>query len=233
MWEKELLGLYVSTHPLDDFKNYLKHKTQSIKDFDSKKDGQPITLGGIITGLRKIYTKNNDPMAFVAFETIDGDTELIVFPKSFEKYQELWAVDSVIEIKGKINARDREGRPTDELKVIVDGAKPLRAETARKWLKPKEEKPAPKNDDKTNKEPKYAKLTIKLNSITDNHGLMNIKSILDSAKGDCVVIFEFTKTGQKLKFPTTVGINDELIGRIAEVVGKQNVLVGEPSTSQG
>lgn len=232
MWEKELLGLYVSTHPLDDFNNYLRHKTQSIKEFDSKKDGQPITVGGIITGMRKIYTKKNDPMAFVQMETLDGDIELIVFPKSYEKYESLWAVDSVLEVKGKINARDRDGKLSEEIKIIADSTKALNAETARKWLKPKanQVEPAKSPVSKTASDATYD-ILIRLQSISDAGDLIRIKNILDSSPGGSPVTFEFAKTGQKLKFPTKVAYSDELIAKVKSVAGDGNVVVSQQKSA--
>jgi len=227
IWEKELLGLYVSTHPLDDFNNYLRHKTQSIKDFGSKKDGQPITIGGIITAVRKIYTKNNDPMAFVAIETLDGDTELVVFPRSYEKFENIWQADNVVEIKGKVNARDREGRITEEIKVIVDSAKALNHETARKWLKPTEQKKSAKKEKAEVEQhtPTVHTLNVRLASIADASILMRLKSILSSAPGSSTVIFEFTKTGQKIKFPETVNCDEKLTKAVKDLVGAENVSI--------
>jgi len=221
MWEKELLGLYISTHPLDDFNNYLRHKTQSIKDFDKSKDGHSITTGGIITTMRKIYTKKNDPMAFVGIETLDGDVELIVFPKSYQKHEDLWAIDNVIEVKGKINARDRDGRATDELKIIVDSAKVLNADTARMWLKPQKAAKSTEKSDDTNKP---QKITIKLNSISDTNQLMSIKSVLDSSPGSDLVVFEFTTNGQKLKFPNGVNASEVVMDQLKSIAGELNVI---------
>lgn len=229
MWEKELLGLYISTHPLDDFNNYLRHKTQSIKDFDKSKDGMPIVTGGIITTMRKIYTKKNDPMAFVGVETLDGDVELIVFPKSYMKYEQLWVPDNVVEIKGKINARDREGKATDDIKIIVDSAKPLNAETARKWLKPAQ---TPK-DSKPSKAKAPQDVLIRLGSISDSQQLMQIKTLLDSSPGEDSVVFEFVKTGQKLKFPSGVDANFSVLEKLRFIAGgKDNIVVNEKPVAQ-
>ncbi len=211
IWEKELLGLYVSTHPLDDFRNYLKQQTQSLKKFDKSDDGRSIKLGGIITALRKIYTRNNDPMAFVQLETIDGDVEVIVFPRTYQKYEELWMLDNVIEIEGKINARDREGAPTDDLKIMADKVKILNAEIARKWLPPKEPET-------------LSSIEIKLDSITDETSLMQIKGLLDGYPGDAIVTLEFVKTGQKLKLPTGANGDEKLIDGLIKIAGSGNII---------
>lgn len=229
VWEKELLGLYISTHPLDDFKNYLRHKTQSIKDFDNKKDGQPIAIGGIITSIRKIYTRKNDAMAFVALETLDGDVELVVFPRSFEKYQEVLLVDNVLEIKGKINVKDREGRPTNELKIILDTAKPLNAETSRRWLKPKPKKDKVEISQDDNVE--IAGIEISLGSASDSQQLIAIKAVLDGFKGDKEVFFKFTSTGQKLKYPSKIEPQKVLLEKLRQIVGKDNVATLKPAKS--
>jgi DNA polymerase-3 subunit alpha len=210
MWEKELLGLYVSTHPLDDFRNYLNQKTESIKKFSKNDDGKPIRVGGIITGLRKIYTRNNDPMAFVQLETVDGDVEVIVFPRTYQKYEADWVLDNVVEIDGKINARDREGKSTDELKIMADRVKFLQAESARKWLPlAVEEKIAD-----------YESVILQLESTSDSAELMEIKKVLDANKGEVVVMLEFTKTGQKLRLPQNISVTESVLKRLEKIVGK-------------
>ena len=215
VWEKELLGLYVSTHPLDDFKNYLKHKTQSIKNFTKQDDGKQIAIGGIVTAMRKIYTKNNDPMAFVTLETLDGDIELIVFPRTFQRQEGIWALDNIIEVIGKVNAKDREGRPTDEVKVMADNAKVLNADTARKWLAPKQ-RTAPKN---------VASIAIILKSLHDTTELTRIKHLLDAHPGESIVTLEFVKSAQKLKLPNRVLVDDKLISALASIAGSGNVVL--------
>lgn len=212
MWEKELLGLYVSTHPLDDFRNYFKHNTQSIKVYNKHDDGRQAKIGGIITALRKIYTRNNDPMAFVQLETIDGDVELIIFPRVYQKFEQLCTADNVVEIEGKINTRDREGRVGDEIKVIVDKIRLLNAETARKWLAPK--KPSSES---------WKNIEITLKSITDESELLRIKGLIDSYPGEAEVTLQFQSNGQKLKLPSSVRPNKELVEKLVGIVGKDGV----------
>ena len=223
MWEKELLGLYVSTHPLDDFKNYFKHKTQSIKSFTKNDDGKAITIGGIVTSARKIYTKNNDPMAFVQLETLDGDVELIVFPRVYAKIEEIIAADNVLEIEGKINAKDRDGNTTDELKIFADKAKVLNAETARMWLKPAEK---PKEE-----QGKESALTISLKSITDTELLMKIKAILDENQGDTPVTLLFTSTNHKMRLPGGIKLDESILSEIKAIAGIENVVTKQPETA--
>jgi DNA polymerase III subunit alpha len=130
-WERELLGLYLSHHPLDDYAAYLTDICPPISSLTPETDGKMARIGGMITSVRKILTKKGDTMAFVAVEDRTGVTELIVFPKAFAKSPEVYEVDNVIMVNGKISARDKEGRLTSEPKVMVDSAKVIDYDTAK------------------------------------------------------------------------------------------------------
>ena len=172
-------------------------------------------IGGIVTSMRKIYTRKNDPMAFVAIETVSGDIEVIVFPKTFAKYEQDIATDNVVLVEGKINAKGRDGNATDELKIIADKVKVLNADTARMWLAPPKEAPKTKS----------SSLLIVLESIANTDQLMQIKAILDSNSGDSMVTLDFIKTAQKLKLPKGVTISDQLIKKLKSIAGDHNILV--------
>jgi DNA polymerase-3 subunit alpha len=133
LWEKELLGLYLSSHPLDDFAAYLADTCQPLAAITPEADGKVATVGGIITTVRKIMTKNNTPMAFVGIEDRSGISELIVFPKSYEKYANLLEPDKVLVVNGKISARDREGRLTGEPKILIETAREVEYETTKAY----------------------------------------------------------------------------------------------------
>jgi hypothetical protein len=96
----------------------------------------------MVTAVRKITTKNNDMMAFVAMEDKGGSLELIVFPRAYEKTPHLWEVDRVIEVTGKINTKDRDGNASEEIKVMVDEARLIDYDMA-KIYKPDGSKKAP------------------------------------------------------------------------------------------
>lgn len=119
-WERELLGLYLSAHPLDKFDDYFAEQVMPIGQLTKEMDGRTAQVGGVIMDTRAINTKNGSKMAFVKIEDKSGEMEIIIFPKLFEDIGEKLAQDSVVRIKGKINAKDRDGRITDELKIIAD-----------------------------------------------------------------------------------------------------------------
>lgn len=119
-WERELLGLYISAHPLDEYELYLSEQTVPIGSLTAEMDGRRTTIGGIVTSLRTIITKSGSKMAFVAIEDKFGDSELVVFPDLYKQVGPSLAIDTVIRASGKINARDRDGNMTDEVKLIAD-----------------------------------------------------------------------------------------------------------------
>ncbi|HUC20774.1 MAG TPA: DNA polymerase III subunit alpha, partial [Candidatus Polarisedimenticolaceae bacterium] len=96
-WERELLGLFLSQHPLDDYEGYLADNTVPMGSITNQHEGRAAKVGGTISTVRKITTKSNSMMAFVGLEDKTGSLELIVFPKAYEKNSELWVVDNVIE----------------------------------------------------------------------------------------------------------------------------------------
>ena len=120
MWERELLGLYISAHPLDNYDAFFEEQTIPLRNITADIDGQKVTVGGIITTLRTIVTKSGSKMAFVGIEDKTSEAEIIVFPKLYETLGESLAQDIVIKVAGAVNARDRDGNMTSETKVIAD-----------------------------------------------------------------------------------------------------------------
>jgi hypothetical protein len=112
-WEKELLGLYVSQHPLNFMPMGLSYVTPTAQLDESMKDRR-VMIMGMVSNVHTITTKKGDPMAFVMVEDLSGSLEVVVFPKMLEETKELWAEDRLVVVKGKVSIRD--GRPS----VIVD-----------------------------------------------------------------------------------------------------------------
>ncbi|MBP9822452.1 MAG: DNA polymerase III subunit alpha [Candidatus Pacebacteria bacterium] len=106
MWEKELLGLFVSAHPLHEYaKNMKLEKTITIKEVRPKMSG-PIKIGGIVTKVQKIITKTGKPMLFAWIEDLTSKIEVVVFPTILEKYPEIFKENAIIVVAGKVNDKD-------------------------------------------------------------------------------------------------------------------------------
>lgn len=120
MWERELLGLYISAHPLDNYDAFFEEQTIPLHACTPQIDGQKVSVGGLVSTVRTIVTKAGTKMAFVGIEDKTSEMELIVFPRLYEQLGDSLQQDAIVKVAGTINARDRDGNMTDEAKVIAD-----------------------------------------------------------------------------------------------------------------
>ena len=119
-WERELLGLYVSAHPLDRYVKYFEEQTQPLSQIQPNTDGQKATIGGIVIDVRTIITKSGTKMAFVKMEDKTSEGEVIIFPNLYSEINEKLQIDTVLKIEGKISARDREGNLKSDAQIIAE-----------------------------------------------------------------------------------------------------------------
>jgi DNA polymerase-3 subunit alpha len=116
-WEKELLGLYVSEHPLERIAPSLdKHTSAFCGQIDGTLNRQTVIIAGMVSGVRRITTKNDRLMAFAELEDLHGAVEVVVFPDAYEKTRDLWKPDSILLVRGRVQTRD------DDSKVICESA---------------------------------------------------------------------------------------------------------------
>ncbi|MFA6353306.1 MAG: OB-fold nucleic acid binding domain-containing protein, partial [Candidatus Paceibacterota bacterium] len=120
-WEKELMGFYVSDHPLKKYQNVFEKKKaypiRKIIDYINSGHGtRSVRLGGIITNIKRIISKNNRPIAFAKIEDINDTLEVIVFSDILEKNPQIWQENNIVIIQGKPSLRD------NEPKIIVEEA---------------------------------------------------------------------------------------------------------------
>jgi len=114
-WERELIGLYVSDHPLSTVMDNLeKHVTHFAQDLGEAKHQEYVSVAGIVTKIRQHQTKNGKAMAFATIEDIQGMIDLVIFPNTWKKYGELIRFDEIIYVRGKADANG------GETKVLVD-----------------------------------------------------------------------------------------------------------------
>jgi len=108
LWEKELLGLYVSGHPLDKFKDKLEKIKTKIGDIKNLPDNMPLVTAGMIEEAKKINTKKGDPMIFMKLSDYADSIENVVFPKIFEKYASIIREGNCVAVKGRHSMRNGE-----------------------------------------------------------------------------------------------------------------------------
>lgn len=105
-WEKELLGLYVSGHPLDQFKEKLAGKIPIEKIKIQLKEGMVGVISGIVDEMKPIVTKNGENMAFIKITDMSGSMEVVAFPRVLKEYQKILVPESCVSIKGRISHRN-------------------------------------------------------------------------------------------------------------------------------
>lgn len=218
--EKEMLGLYISGHPLLEYKDMLDRKTsittaELIKtnteddaetETDFRYDNKKVIIGGIVVSVKQKSTKNNNMMAFVQLEDLYGTIELIVFPRTFEEYGRLIKTDSIVLVEGKVSQREDE-----ETKIICEKIRPLIEEV----------------------QESTGKLYMKINTAVQPDILENIKKILSRYKGkQPVYVVDDSKRTDNSKARVMVAdkamwvnIQDSLIEELEKLLGQDCVAV--------
>ncbi|OGZ25568.1 MAG: DNA polymerase III subunit alpha, partial [Candidatus Nealsonbacteria bacterium RIFCSPLOWO2_02_FULL_38_63] len=105
-WEKELLGLYVTSHPLEGMKKFFAGKTVAISEIKNSFMNQRVKVGGIISTIKKIITKAGKPMLFVKLEDMTDKAEVVVFPNVMEKNQDVFQENKIVFVSGRVDHRD-------------------------------------------------------------------------------------------------------------------------------
>jgi DNA polymerase-3 subunit alpha len=115
MFEKEVLGVYVSGHPLEAYEDMLrKNATHTSLDFaldeelgvSGVTDGTTAVIGGMVESRTIKYTKRNQPMGFFVLEDLVGSVEVVAFPKVYEKYSKVISEDAKLFVRGRVSAED-------------------------------------------------------------------------------------------------------------------------------
>jgi DNA polymerase-3 subunit alpha len=109
LWEKELLGLYISGHPLDRLRDKLEKRNINIKKIKEEiGNGMPVTIAGIIETARQVVTKNNERMAFLRISDLTDSIEAVAFPSIFKDYIDILVPEKCIAFSGKVSNRNGE-----------------------------------------------------------------------------------------------------------------------------
>jgi len=105
-WEKELLGLYVSSHPLESYKSVLTKKALALGKINENIVGRRVRIGGIVSSVKRIITRTGKPMLFLGVEDLTDKIEVVVFPSVIEKNPAAFQENKIVFIKGRVDNRD-------------------------------------------------------------------------------------------------------------------------------
>jgi len=255
LWERDLMGLYLSAHPLDKYETYFTEQTHPMSVISEENDNKKIIVGGIITNVRTILTKSGTKMAFVTIENKTSSCEILVFPKLYKENEEKSIIDNIVKIPGRVNAVDKEGNPTSDIKVVADDifvisdetlenyvstgekiSEPTDAPKRRKYTpKPEAEvKPEkPKTEEEINRainrpdDPRRKRLYILITDPENVEILTKIKQVCDKNMGVSEVILVLKdETGKKpLRMPFKVDAGESLISGLRKIVGEEAVVL--------
>jgi DNA polymerase-3 subunit alpha len=129
--EKETLGLYVSEHPLAAIKDQLRKKTEcTLNELQFRRDGEIVTVGGIVASLKHMVTKKGDPMVFVGLEDVTGQVEIVAFNSVFALSREMLVPDRILIVRGRV---DQKG--AGETKMVAMEITPFEAVAERREVR--------------------------------------------------------------------------------------------------
>jgi DNA polymerase-3 subunit alpha len=200
VWEKEFLGIYLSEHPLKDFSHLLKATATPLASINHNHANKSVKVAGVITNIKKINTKNGQNMLFVRLEDMTSSTELLVFPNTLAQKPTIWRINNIILVNGKVTTKD------GEVKIIADRVKEIgRQETLLE---------APS-------------LHLHLPKAITKTLLQNLQQIVTSQRGQSKVYFHIIQKDKAKVLPikTQVQIDGQLLGKLANLLGKDKVEV--------
>lgn len=233
-WERELLGIYLSRHPLETYRLILSETCTPIGSINKRHARRAFRVGGYIESVREITTKNGQKMAFIKLADLSGEIELVVFPSVYQITFGLWEQDRIILAKGKVSANDTNSASTKEVKLIVDEAREITPMQARAYTTTGKRPKAKTRNVVLAAKPKAAtiispepRLYVKLATSKDIDQLTSIKSVIDASSGGTEVVLvvgDGDGDGQKvIKLPARVAPTDDTITKISALVGDENV----------
>jgi DNA polymerase III subunit alpha len=115
LMEKETLGLFLSSHPLKEVRAALRQKIEcSLAELKDRKDGDWVTVGGMISECKKIRTKKGDPMMFATLDDLEGQVEILVFNSAYASNEGKLDTDKVVIVRGRVDHKD-----AGETKLVV------------------------------------------------------------------------------------------------------------------
>ena len=212
--EKEMLGIYISGHPLEKIKEQIQKNTninslQMInmkEENDLSKDGKPVKYAGIITSVKKKYTKNNTIMAFVSIEDLYGVTEIIVFDSCYNRSSSELLVDNIVLVEGRLSIRE-----DDDVKIVANTI--VNFENVAKNKQPQNPQPQEQKpkvltlDIRETTEPQKARLRGAIKFFSGEKNNMRVQIIDNEGKKPCGAIY----------------LNNEILQEFKEILGEEKV----------
>lgn len=247
MWERELLGLYISAHPLDNYDDFFEEQTVPLHHLAPLLDGHPITVGGLVSTIRTIITKSGSKMAFVGIEDRTGEAEIIVFPKIYEKLGSALEQDAFVKVVGRASARDKDGNLMSEVKIIAESIDIISDKELKDYQSTGRKMAAPSGRPKVTAKRRFSstptvvasasmtvapvvasvvlkKLYIHIKDPNDHKSLLAIKQACGKYPGDTDVVMVLGSDKKSaIKLPFRVDPSAPLLGDLVAALGEDAV----------
>ena len=196
-WEKELLGIYISEHPLDEVKHLLPADIILTNELNCQLASQTVKIAGVIQKIQKVITRNGQPMMFVTLEDTAGSVEVLIFPKVLEATREIWLEGRMVIVRGKVSEKD------SAPKILCDDVKIISHETLAKQT-----------------------LVLTIPQEKSKTNVEDLKKIIAKYPGPQPIYLELFQNGQakKIKLTQTVNYSPELIAELNKLLGNKNVI---------
>ena len=215
--EKEMLGIYISGHPLAKLQEKIKANTNintlqmiSMKEEkDFSKDGKPVKYAGIITSVKKKYTKNNTIMAFVTVEDLYGSTEIIVFDSCYNSSSSILLEDNIVLVDGRLSIRE-----DDDVKIVANSITDF--ETVAKQ--------AQETETVMKQEQRPKALILDIQNASEEQK-SRLRGAIRFFMGDRNNIAVKVQDKEGLKPCGAIYLNEEILKEFKEILGEENVKI--------
>jgi DNA polymerase-3 subunit alpha len=216
--EKESLGLFISAHPLKEVRAALTARADcSLAELSARKDGEWVTVGGMIGQAKRIRTKKGDPMMFATLDDLEGSVELVIFGKALAAGGDAAADDSIVLVRGRVDHRDR-----DKTCVVVQQIDPFDPS-------PEEVLEAAEAAARATAPPNALRLRLDASALPAS-ALQELKELLAGFPGEAEVVVELLtsvgprqlRLGTEFRVSQTAGLHAELDQLLGEaMIGAQ------------
>jgi DNA polymerase-3 subunit alpha len=196
--ERELIGLYLSGHPLDEWKEAVqRHRTHALGELSQLQDGERVTVCGLLVEVKPITTKKGEAMAFAVLEDYSTAVEMVVFPRILSQYRSLLQLDQAVKLSGRVNHHE------DGVKVLVDTVEDL---------------------ERLHRERQESKVVyIKVHPQRESAATLDrLKQTLERHRGDVPVRLYYESDRRLLELPVEkygVRLSEELKRQVEEIMG--------------
>ena len=214
--EKEMLGLYISYHPLNDYKEKLKKIITSTSiELANLPDRSKVVLAGVINSIKRKNTKNGSPMAFITLEDLEGTVEIISFPKVYEKCKENIEKDEIIITEGYLDVAE------GKIKVIAE-----KITFIEEYIKKKKATPKTKEKNQNLAEELHLEIDTEEN---EPNLLRRLKKTFYGHPGESQVIFHFKGKHKTILHAIdkkySVNVDEKLIEEIRSISGNKKIWI--------